>query len=167
MKKTTLFIAATLLLTGAGCTKNTTPKTNIDTENKKQENTLPSTTKPLNMSGQNLTSVPNYVFQLKSITELNLSNNKLTGALPAEVGQLKELRILNLSNNQFTGIPAEVGRLSQLEILDVSNNKITGLPLEIGNLKNLKTLNLKGNNFSVQDLDQIRKNIPNATIIEK
>jgi Leucine-rich repeat (LRR) protein len=163
MKKTIFYILAAVTLTGAGCANNTEQKI---TENNKPPATQ-QVAKPMNLSGQNLTSVPSYVFQLKSATELNLSNNKLTGALPAEVRNMKELTVLNLSNNQFTGIPAEVGQLSKLEILDVSNNKITGLPLEIGNLKNLKTLNLKGNDFSKIDLEQIRKNIPNATIIEK
>ncbi len=97
--------------------------------------------------------------------ELNVSHNKLTGAIQSQIGQLVNLKILNASDNQMTGVPAEVGRLQNLEVLDLSNNQLTGLPNELGNLKNLKTLNLSGNNYSVQDLDGIRAKLPSTVNI--
>lgn len=96
---------------------------------------------------------------------LDLSNQNLTGALQAEIKNMKNLKVLNLSNNKFTGVPAEVGQLDKLEVLDLSNNPITGLPHEIGNLQNLKTLNLKGTNYSKQDLEIIKQNLPSTTEI--
>ena len=43
---------------------------------------------------------------------LDLTYNKLTGALPTEVGLLTQLTALRLHNNQLTGIPTEIGSLT-------------------------------------------------------
>jgi Leucine-rich repeat (LRR) protein len=114
----------------------------------------------LNLSGQGLTKAPQYIFDRTSLNTLNLSYNNIGGSLQAEIRQLTQLRTLNLSHNSFTGVPAEVGQLANLEVLDLSYNPITGLPYEIGNLKQLKTLDLRGTQYSTQDLEVIRKNLP-------
>lgn len=124
--------------------------------------TLVSARKTLDLSDKGLTQVPEYVFSNNSIEKLDLSNNKLTGALPAEVRHLQNLKILDLSNNQFTGVPAEIGQLKNLEVLDLSNNSITGLPYELGNLQNLKILYLSGNDYSEQDFNIIRESLPSS-----
>jgi len=121
--------------------------------------------KIINLSGQGLEKLPSYVLSTTSVEELNLSDNKLTGALPSEIGKLTNLRVLNVSNNLMTCVPAEVGKLSNLEVLDLSNNKLTGLPYELGNLKKLKILKLSGNDYSKQDLGVIKKNLPSSVTI--
>ncbi|MBP9836400.1 MAG: leucine-rich repeat domain-containing protein [Candidatus Pacebacteria bacterium] len=118
----------------------------------------------LDLSGQGLTKVPDYVFTKTDTQELNLSNNRLSGSLQAEVRHLSKLQILDLSDNNFTGVPAEVGQLKGLEILDLSNNSLTGLPYELGNLSNLKILDLRGNVYSKADLEVIKKGLPNTEI---
>jgi Leucine-rich repeat (LRR) protein len=82
----------------------------------------------IDLSNQELTKVPEYIFGRTDATSLDLSHNALTGALQAEVRHLKNLRVLDLSHNTFTGVPAEVGQLGALEVLDLSYNPITGLP---------------------------------------
>lgn len=113
----------------------------------------------LDLSSHGLVQVPNYVFDLERVEHLNLSNNALEGALPAEISNLKNLKTLNLSNNNFTGVSAEVGRLQNLQVLDLSNNNLTGLPYELGNLRNLQTLDLRGNDYSIQDLEIIKSEL--------
>jgi len=125
------------------------------------------TDKILDLSHKNLTKVDISIFDKTNLTELNVSYNQLTGALPSQIGKLKNLKVLNASNNQMTGVPAEVGQLNNLEILDLSNNQLTGLPNELANLKNLKTLNLSGNQYSEQDLNGIRNSLPNVNYILK
>lgn len=112
-----------------------------------------------------LTKVPNDVFTKTDLLTLDLSNNNLTGALQAEVRHLTQLRTLNLSYNQFTGVPAEVGQLKNLEYLDLAHNQLTGLPYELGNLSKLKELILTGNNYSIADLEIIKKSLPATTKI--
>lgn len=119
----------------------------------------------LNLSNQNLTKVPDSVFNQTGLKELNVSNNKIGGAVQSQINQLKSLAILNLSNNQMTGLPAEIGQLSNLEVLDVSNNKLSGLPYEIGNLQKLKTFKISGNSYSQADLDIIKSKLPATTQI--
>lgn len=126
---------------------------------------VPTPSKTLDLSGQGLTKVPEYVFGKTEIESLDLSENNLTGALQAEVRHLKNLKTLDLSHNAFTGVPAEVGQLSMLETLDLSYNNLTGLPYELGNLKNLKVLNLAGNAYSQDDLAIIKKGLPETVRI--
>ncbi|MFC1702854.1 leucine-rich repeat domain-containing protein [Patescibacteria group bacterium] len=120
----------------------------------------------LDLSGSGLESIPSYVFDGTGLRELDLSDNELTGALPAEIRHLRHLRVLDVSGNAMTGVPAEVGQLSSLEELDLSDNELTGLPLELGNLNNLRLLDLRGNNVSQQDLGVIRAGLSGTQILE-
>ena len=84
------------------------------------------------------------------VTLLDLRDNQLTGAIPAELGRLTNLDFLLLSENQLTGaIPAELGRLTNLELLYLNDNQLTGgIPAELGNLTNLLRLALHSNQLT-------------------
>lgn len=146
--------------------QNSTRNTNDivkDSDSKGEDDTeLPDipNSKTLDLSGQGLEKLPSYVLSRTDLEELNISNNKLIGALPSEIGKLTNLKVLNASNNLMTGVPAEIGHLPNLEVLDLSNNQLTGLPNELGQLSKLKILNLSGNDYSEQDLDIIRNGLP-------
>ena len=152
------------VLVVAGCSRVPSTQTPSETP---MANVSPTTAvSQLDLSGKGLTSVPSYVFDRRGLAELDLSNNRLMGALPAEIRRLRDLRVLDASGNQMTGVPAEIGQLSNLVDLDLSGNKLTGLPLELGNLQNLRRFDLRGNNISKQDLDAIRANLKNTEILE-
>lgn len=119
----------------------------------------------IDLSNKGLTKAPEYIFKESATETLNLSNNKLTGALQAEIRFLANLRVLDLSNNDFTGVPAEIGQLKNLEVLNLSGNPITGLPYELANLKKLRSLDLRGTKYSAQDLDVIKKGLPSDVVI--
>jgi len=166
----TLLITA-MLLVGAGCVStDTAPPAAVgdlpDGQGQVLDTGTPEDLARLDLSSQGLEQVPDYVFGMTELQELDLSNNQLTGALPAEIRHLKNLRILDVSGNKMTGVPAEVGQLSELEELDLSDNELTGLPLELGNLSNLKLLDLRGNDPASQDLEAIRSDLPGANILE-
>jgi len=163
MKKLFLLSLLATTITLAGCMPTiapiNTPINQNQPESNGNTNAVPNGDK-LDLSNQGLTQVPQNVFKLTNLQELNVSNNKLTGALPAEIRHLQNLQILDASNNQMTGVPAEIGQLENLRILNLSNNQLTGLPYELGNLKKLQVLNLSGNNYSTQDLEIIRQGLP-------
>ena len=75
--------------------------------------------------------LPKELFNLHSIVNLNVSNNRLKETPFAELsanlrpGQLSDL---NLSNNRLTDLPIEVFHLPNLKYLDVSDNPLTSLP---------------------------------------
>ncbi len=84
------------------------------------------------------------------VTALDLSNNGLEGALPAEIAQLALLTDVNLDDNTLQGpIPAEVGTLGDLESLSINSASLSGsLPEELGDLTSLTSLSLEGNSLS-------------------
>ncbi|OAY55489.2 hypothetical protein MANES_03G126200v8 [Manihot esculenta] len=87
---------------------------------------------------------------LNSLTYIDLSNNFLTGTIPASIGNLTTLPILYIHMNQLSGsIPQELGMLKFVTEIDLSVNSLTGtIPTSIGNLTNLWALSLISNQLS-------------------
>lgn len=83
------------------------------------------------------------------LDQLNLSDNSISGTIPADLGGLTSLFFLDLGGNQLTGtIPAELGNLANLNVLTLSDNQLTGaIPAELGNLTALSALFLNNNSL--------------------
>ena len=81
------------------------------------------------------------------VIEVNLSENNLTGDIPAEIADLVNLEVLDLHKNHLVGqIPDSIEHLQKLQVLDISYNKISGeLPENIGHLEELEILSLFDN----------------------
>ncbi|OAY26609.1 leucine-rich repeat receptor-like serine/threonine-protein kinase BAM3 [Manihot esculenta] len=95
--------------------------------------------------------VPEQTSKLSSkLKQLNISDNRLSGPLPASIGNFSSLQILLLSGNKFAGeIPPEIGRLKNVLTLDMSRNNFSGkIPPEIGNCQMLTYLDLSQNQLS-------------------
>ncbi|XP_042303847.1 leucine-rich repeat-containing protein 59 [Sceloporus undulatus] len=81
---------------------------------------------------------------LPKATILDLSCNNLT-TLPSDFCSLTHLVKLDLSKNQLQQLPSDFGRLINLQHLDLLNNRLATLPVSFAQLKNLKWLDLKDN----------------------
>ncbi|KAK4737802.1 hypothetical protein R3W88_001499 [Solanum pinnatisectum] len=81
---------------------------------------------------------------------LNLSNNRLSGALPSAIGNYSGLKNLVLTGNGFSGdIPSDIGRLKSILKLDLSRNNFSGtIPPQIGTCLSLTYLDLSQNQLS-------------------
>jgi hypothetical protein len=108
-------------------------------------------TTELDLSNNQLTgSIPPEIGNLTNLTQLYLYNNQLTGSIPPEIGDMTNLTYSGFYNNQLTGsIPSEIGNLTNLTYLDLWNNELTGsIPPEIGNLTNLVSLSFYNNQLT-------------------
>jgi hypothetical protein len=102
--------------------------------------------KRLRLYNFGLKELPVELFELSSLTQLDLSFNELV-TIPKEIGQLSSLIKLNLHNNKLVCIPKEVGQLGSLTYLNLNNNQLLAIPKGISQLRNLTELYLDGNNL--------------------
>lgn len=93
-------------------------------------------------------TAPAYAAQNYSLMHLDLSDNSLSGSLPAGIGALEGLKSLNLSRNNFSGtIPPTISNLHGLLHLDLSGNNLAGgIPSDLS--ENLVAFNVSYNNLS-------------------
>ena len=103
----------------------------------------------LDLSGKNLTEIPRWVFEIRTLQELDLSNNKLE-TLPNSFdnNNIKFISRLNLSNNKLSSLPDSLKKLQLLRVLDISGNQFTKVPNEVLGLKqHLYILKMHNNPF--------------------
>ena len=77
---------------------------------------------------------------------------------------MADLEFLHLSYNQLKEIPPEIGNLKSLKLLALNNNQLTIIPKEIGKLTNLKKLFISDNKLTKEDIDKIKKLLPNCEV---
>ena len=118
-----------------------------------------------------LITLPDSIAQLKSLTELYLSDNRIN-QIPESLKDLKQLRELSISSNPLDAVPEWIGemtgltklwlygtaltevpswirKLSRLNVLNLANNQIEAIPEWIAELKGLTKLYLDQNRLTI------------------
>ncbi|CAA7397244.1 unnamed protein product [Spirodela intermedia] len=87
---------------------------------------------------------------LAFLTKLDLSYNRLDGAIPGELGRLAALQLVILRDNSLSGeIPSALSNCSELLRMDLRNNNLRGkIPPELGSFPKLQFLSLSSNNLT-------------------
>jgi hypothetical protein len=77
---------------------------------------------------------------LRLTDTLILSNNDLTGTIPALMGSWTALENFEINSNQIVGtIPKSIANMKNLAFLDLGNNRLTGaIPDTLFNMGNLR-----------------------------
>lgn len=94
-------------------------------------------------NGLRLTEIPDTVFELDQLKNLNLAGNSLT-SVPDSITRLQNLTHLDLSENRLAAIPESVLAMSSLEVLSLEGNPIEVLNIHVLQLPKLRKLKLKG-----------------------
>ncbi|KAI8010781.1 putative LRR receptor-like serine/threonine-protein kinase [Camellia lanceoleosa] len=94
--------------------------------------------------------IPDELWTLTHLINLNLAQNYLTGPLSASIGNLTRMQYLSLGINALSGeLPVELGKLTNLISSSVSSNNFSGpLPSELGNLAKLEQLYIDSSGLS-------------------
>lgn len=100
----------------------------------------------INLSNNEITSLPDSIGKLKKVDQLYLSHNELV-ALPETIGDLRALKYLYIDRNSIASLPESIGKLGNLEKLLADRNQLTSIPDSIGNLQNLEEINLSFNDI--------------------
>lgn len=148
--------------------------------------------KSLNLSGNYLSSVPEALYDLEHLTELDLGLNNLK-EIPRGIGKLKKLRILKLNSNHSNSLdvtnlmneihllenlkvlhlwscqsvrklPESIAACKKLEELDVDNNLLEDVPDALLGMTWLKKLRLTTNKIPIPAQDRIVAALPNTKV---
>ncbi|KAK9309863.1 hypothetical protein QLX08_000665 [Tetragonisca angustula] len=107
--------------------------------------------KVLNLSNNQISSLPKELGTLQHLQELILSQNRLDKALKwtwlDQIAIRSNLKLLDMSNNLLRRLPEQIGKLGSLVNLKISQNMLSYLPQSLGKLYNLKYLDLSKNNL--------------------
>ena len=117
-------------------------------------NCLAPTLTSLCLSHNSFRTFPKVLNQLKYLTSLDMSHNRLEVPPEFHCSSLQELKIFNLSCNQLISMPSEIIFLkTTLSHLFLDRNRLQSIPRTVTKFKNLQVLSLFGNPF-VGDWDR-------------
>lgn len=106
----------------------------------------------LKLANNRLERLPSYFGDFKYMRTLNISSNFLE-SFPDFLCNLESLVDLDMSFNAITELPRDIQKLQNLERLVITNNKLTGsLPESFSELTSLKEVDIRYNSLSSIDI---------------
>ena len=101
--------------------------------------------------------------EMRNLKKLYLDDMELT-SLPESIENLTNLEWLHLGYNKLETLPDSIVNLKNLEKLWLYQNKLTSLPEDMDKLTNLNYLVLHNNPISDEEIERIKKLLPNTDI---
>ncbi|KAI3995775.1 hypothetical protein MKX01_007254 [Papaver californicum] len=116
----------------------------------------------MNLSG----NVSDDIQKLQSLTDLNISGNGFSSALPKTISTLTLLENFDVSQNNFIGeFPVGLGNAVGLKVVNASNNNFSGLlPKDLANSTYLQILDFRGS-FFTGSIPAVYKSLQNLTFL--
>ncbi len=143
----------------------------------------------LDLSQQDLTEIPDSVFEMSNLTHLYLGNsftsypplsalresisvgpnaNRIKAISP-EIEKLKNLRVLVICANKLESLPEQISTLTALDTLVICNNPDLKLSAEfhkLVKLTRLKYLNIVGISMDEKSIAAIRMALPHTKVVD-
>ena len=98
----------------------------------------------LDISFNQLQTLPDEIGMLKMLTNLNCACNALQ-SIPPAIGRLRRLKVLKLNGNRLKSLPDEIGNCRRLSTIYLNENRLDELPASVGQCISLKELHLDNN----------------------
>ncbi|KAL3737445.1 hypothetical protein ACJRO7_026244 [Eucalyptus globulus] len=94
--------------------------------------------------------IPDELWNLTYLSNLNLAQNLLTGSLSPSIGNLTRMQYLTVGINALSGeLPPQLGQLTELLSFYIDSSGVTGeIPSAFSKLKNLQKVWASDNNFT-------------------
>jgi len=108
------------------------------------------------ISNRRLKIIPEALGDIESLEVLDLSFNQFT-KIPDWIFNLKNLKKLNLSRNTISELSINSNPDSNLTELDLSHNSLTKVPTGIENLSKLESLDLQSNQIKILNTEELQK----------
>ncbi|KAL7543225.1 hypothetical protein ACHAXR_012530 [Thalassiosira sp. AJA248-18] len=101
----------------------------------------------LEMSNNQLTSIPESIGNLVLLQTLNVSLNQIEN-IDGAIGKCIRLRRLNVAKNRIESFPAEIGNCMLLEDIIASDNRLNSLPKEFLHLFVISVIDVRNNRLA-------------------
>ncbi|BDD01334.1 leucine-rich repeat domain-containing protein [Persicobacter psychrovividus] len=95
--------------------------------------------------------IPEEIRDCKNLKNLDLEYNELT-SIPDYVFEIPSLEVLGFRGNKISEIPEKISKLQKLRRIYVTNNQLRNLPKSFGQMPNLETISVWGNAISKENL---------------
>ncbi|MDJ1500517.1 leucine-rich repeat domain-containing protein [Xanthocytophaga agilis] len=101
---------------------------------------------------------------IHKVKNVNLSGQDLT-SIPCQIQYVINLQSLDLSNNQLVRLPPKITNCTNLTILNLTGNPLLFLPPGMNELTKLVKLSFVGTRIAAPERERIRSALPNCETI--